>query len=391
MARFTSFGRRVRAAFRRWTPAENGLRWTLAVAVAAAGATVWLGLDTSLVGSQRSESALILGAAAQAATAPRLTPPLSALLGSRPWLNTPPLRAEDLRGKVVLVNFWTYSCINSLRPLPYLRAWAEKYKDRGLVVVGVHTPEFGFEKDLANVRRNTAAQGVGYPVVLDSDYEIWRAFDNNAWPAFYFIGADGKVRRQVLGEGGYDKSERLIQQLLAEAGRAPVPSGLVAARGAGVQAAPDERDLGSPETYVGYGQATSFASPGGMKRDKPNLYRTAPAPPLNYWSLGGDWTVGREFATADAPSARIAFRFHARDLHLVMGPASRDHPIRFRVTIDGKPPGADHGVDVDAEGFGRLQEPRMYQLVRQARPVTDRTFQIEFLEAGARAYVFTFG
>jgi thiol-disulfide isomerase/thioredoxin len=330
-------------------------------------------------------------APAFAAPARTLPSPLSSVLGARQWLNTPPLRAQDLRGKVVLVNFWTYSCINSLRPLPYVRTWAEKYKDRGLVVIGVHTPEFGFEKDVGNITRANAALGVRYPVAVDSDRRIWDAFNNQAWPGFYFIGADGRVRRQMLGEGGYDKSERLLQQLLTEARGAPVADRIVAVTGQGPQAAPDAPNLRSPETYVGYAQAEDFASPGGLKFDVRNAYRTPPSLPINHWSLAGPWTVGGEFATLNGPPGAISYRFHARDLHLVMGPSSRERPIRYRVTIDGAPPGADHGFDVDAAGRGLIREPRMYQLVRQKRAVADRTFKIEFLDPGVRAYVFTFG
>jgi thiol-disulfide isomerase/thioredoxin len=325
------------------------------------------------------------------APARTLPSPLSSVLGAHQWLNTPPLRAQDLRGKVVLVNFWTYSCINSLRPLPYVRTWAEKYKDRGLVVIGVHTPEFGFEKDVGNITRANAALGVAYPVAVDSDHRIWNALGNQAWPGFYFIGADGRVRRQKLGEGGYDQSERLLQQLLSEARRAPVTDRITPVAGQGPQAAPDDRNLRSPETYVGYAQAADFASPGGLKFDVRSNYQTRPAIPINHWSLAGAWTVGSEFATSNAPSGAISYRFHARDLHLVMGPAARGRPIRYRVTIDGAPPGADHGFDVDAAGRGVVQEPRMYQLVRQKRAVADRTFKIEFLDPGVRAYVFTFG
>ncbi len=328
---------------------------------------------------------------AHAAPARGLPPPLNSVLGARQCQNTPPLRAEDLRGKVVLVNIWTYSCINSLRPLPYVRAWAAKYKDRGLVVIGVHTPEFGFEKDAGNIARANAALGVAYPVAVDSDRRIWGAFGNQAWPGFYFIGADGRVRRQKLGEGGYDQSERLIQQLLSEARRTPVADPIVAVAGQGPQAAPDDRDLRSPETYVGYDQAADFASPGGLKFDVRSTYRTPPALTVNHWSLAGAWTVGGEFATLNAATGSISYRFHARDLHLVLGPAARGRPVRFRVTIDGAAPGADHGFDVDAAGRGSVQEPRMYQLVRQKRPVADRTFRIEFLDPGVRAYVFTFG
>ena len=320
-----------------------------------------------------------------------LSDPERALLGAGQWLNTTPLRADDFRGRVVLVNFWTYSCINSLRALPYVRAWAAKYKDRGLVVIGVHTPEFGFEKDVDNVRRANAALGVSYPVVLDSDYAIWQAFGNEAWPAVYFIDADGRVRGRVLGEGGYDQSERLIQQLLSEAHGAPVGGGIAPVVGSGPEAAPDLKDLRSEETYVGYAKASNFVSTEGVGHDVQRLYRAAPALQLNQWSLAGLWTVGGEFATLNNAPGAIRYRFHARDLHLVLALSSQGHPIRFRVTIDGAPPGADHGSDVDARGWGSVQDPRMYQLVRQKGPVADRTFEIQFLDAGVRAYVFTFG
>jgi len=330
-------------------------------------------------------------AAASSAPASELPYPERALLGAQQWLNTPPLSAQDLRGKVVLVNFWTYSCINSLRALPYVRAWAAKYKDRGLVVISVHTPEFGFETDIDNVRRANAALGVGYPVALDSDYAIWQAFGNDAWPAFYFIGADGRVRRRVLGEGGYDRSERLIQRLLAETPGAPVAGSVAPVVGAGPEAAPDLADLRSGETYIGYAKASNFASPEGLGQDAQRLYHAAPALGLNQWSLAGSWTVGGEFATLDAAPGAIRYRFHARDLNLVLGPASPGRPVRFRVTIDGAAPGANHGSDVDADGEGSVQDPRMYQLVRLRGPVADRTFEIEFIDAGVRAYVFTFG
>jgi thiol-disulfide isomerase/thioredoxin len=340
---------------------------------------------------------LVIAAALAAAVVPTVPPradgiaATGSLLGARQWLNTAPLRAEDLRGKVVLVNFWTYSCINSLRALPYVRAWAAKYKDRGLVVIGVHTPEFGFEKDVDNVRRANAALGVSYPVALDSDYAIWQAFGNEAWPAFYFIDADGRVRGRVLGEGGYDQSERLIQQLLSEAHGAPVGGGIAPVVGSGPEAAPDLKDLRSEETYVGYAKASNFVSTEGVGHDVQRLYRAAPALQLNQWSLAGLWTVGGEFATLNNAPGAIRYRFHARDLHLVLALSSQGHPIRFRVTIDGAPPGADHGSDVDARGWGSVQDPRMYQLVRQKGPVADRTFEIQFLDAGVRAYVFTFG
>jgi len=269
-----------------------------------------------------------------------LSDPERALLGAGQWLNTPPLSADDLRGKVVLVNFWTYSCINSLRALPYVRAWAAKYKDRGLVVIGVHTPEFGFEKDVDNVRRANAALGVSYPVALDSDYAIWQAFGNEAWPALYFIDADGRVRGRALGEGGYDQSERLMQQLLSEAHRAPVGSGIAPVLSSGPEAAPDLKNLRSEETYVGYAKASNFVSTEGVGQDVQRRYRAAPALQLNQWSLAGLWTVGGEFASLNNTPGAIRFRFHARDLHLVLAPSSFSHPIRFRVTINGSAPGS---------------------------------------------------
>ena len=335
----------------------------------------------------------VLGLAGAAVTSAQTGPsgPLRSLLHGRPWLNTPPLSDKNLRGKVVLVNFWTYSCINSLRPLPYVRAWASKYKDRGLVVIGVHTPEFGFEKDVANVRRALGELGVGYPVVLDSDTAIWRAFDNEAWPAFYFIGADGRVRRQVLGEGKYDESEALLQQLLSEARHGAVADKIVPIAGSGPQAAPDWPNQKSEETYVGFAKATDFASPGGLAHAQARLYRPPASLSLNSWSMTGGWTVGDEFATLTGTAGAITYRFHARDLNLVMAPPPDGRPVRFRVRVDGADPGADHGFDTDVQGRGRLQEPRLYQLVRQTRAVADRTFEIEFLDRGARAYVFTFG
>jgi thiol-disulfide isomerase/thioredoxin len=332
-----------------------------------------------------------VGPVAHAATASAPSGPLAALLSARQWLNTQPLRAADIRGKVVLVNFWTYTCINSLRALPYVREWAKKYKDRGLVVIGVQTPEFSFEKDTANVSTALVSLGVDYPVAIDNDYGIWRAFDNEAWPAFYFIGANGQVRHHVLGEGGYDDSERLIQQLLSEADGTPVANPIAAIDGTGPQAAADENDLRSEETYIGYGQARNFVSPGGADEDAPSRYRAAPMLSLDSWYLTGAWTIGSEFAALNEAPGGIAYRFHARDLHLVLTAPSTEHPIRFRIKIDGAPPGADHGVDADAEGWGSVREDRMYQLVRQQRPVADRTFEIEFFDAGVRAYVFTFG
>jgi thiol-disulfide isomerase/thioredoxin len=360
----------------------------MAAAAAASLGAGWLAYSAWSSGRGSPDVALgaLFAAPALAASYPKRE-----LHGAKPWLNTAPLRAEDLKGKVVLVNFWTYSCINSLRPLPYVRAWAEKYKDRGLVVIGVHTPEFGFEKDLANVRTANAALGVDYPVVLDSDYAIWNAFGNQAWPGFYFIGADGRVRRQKLGEGDYDESERLIQKLLAEARRSPVSDSIAPIPGSGPQAAPDWEHIASPETYVGHDKARGFVSTPAIRKDHAVLYQPPGGLPLNHWSLTGVWRVGGEFATLEGATGAIAYRFHARDLNFVLAPPADGRTIRFRVRIDGAAPGADHGFDTDAEGSGQIVEPRMYQLVRQSRPVADRSFEIEFLDPGVRAYVLTFG
>ena len=310
--------------------------------------------------------------------------------GAVTWINSPPLTMAQLKGKVVVVDFWTYSCINCLRSVPYVRAWAEKYKDRDLVVIGVHAPEFAFEKNVGNVKKAVADLKIGYPVAVDNDYAIWRAFNNQFWPAHYFIDATGKIRFHHFGEGDYDQSERVIQQLLAEAGKAKVEGGLVSVNATGAQQASDAKDVGSPETYLGYARAENFASQGGAVRDARHAYAIGPLA-LNNWGLSGDWTIGAEQAELNAPGGRILYRFHARDLHLVLGPASGGGKVRFRVTIDGKPPGADHGMDIDANGNGVVTGQRLYQLIRQTGAVGDRTFEIQFLDAGARAYAFTFG
>jgi thiol-disulfide isomerase/thioredoxin len=307
------------------------------------------------------------------------------------WLNSEPLSSDGLRGRVVLVDFWTYTCINWRRTAPYLRAWAQKYKDQGLVVIGVHTPEFGFEKDLDNVRRHAKEQNVDYPIAVDSDYGIWRAFDNRYWPALYFIDAQGRVRHHVFGEGEYERSEQIIQQLLAEAGH-PVPDrGVVTVDARGAEAAADWANLRSPETYVGYGRAERFASSGREVFDRAHVYAAPARLGANNWALAGDWTIKRDLAVANKASAKLTYRFHARDLHLVMGPAMRATPVRFRVLIDGQPPGASHGLDIDEEGYGTLDQPRMYQLIRQPTPISDREFEVEFLDAGAEVFSFTFG
>jgi thiol-disulfide isomerase/thioredoxin len=325
------------------------------------------------------------------AAEPVLSPQLHALLGASQWLNGPPPQPQSVSGKVVLVNFWTFSCINCLRVLPHLREWAAKYKEQGLVVVGVQTPEFAFEKNLGNISNAIADLEVRYPVAVDNDFRIWNAFENDAWPALYFIGPNGKIRDRVLGEGDYEGSEREIQQLLSEAAGTHVASSIVEVNANGPEAAADTRDLGSPETYVGYSQSMRFASPGVIFENAPKLYSPVAKLSLNRWTLTGVWSIDSEFAALTAPNGRITYRFHARDLHMVLGNSSQGRPIRFRVTIDGAPPGVNHGSDVDTDGWGVLNEDRLYQLVRQAGPVLDRTFEIEFLDSGVRAYAFTFG
>jgi len=306
------------------------------------------------------------------------------------WINSPRLTAADLRGKVVLIDFWTYTCINWRRTLPYLRAWADRYRDQGLVVIGVHTPEFGFERDLDNIRRETRAQDIGYPVAVDSEYAIWNAFDNHYWPALYFVDSQGRIRHHQFGEGDYDQLERVIRQLLIEAGRdVPEPVGVVAGRGAETEA--DWKRLKSPETYLGHGRSGNFASPEIEFLNRPRDYSTPERLRLNYWGLGGNWTLSNQSSRSNASGARVTFRFHARDVHLVMGPARPGAAVRFRVSIVGLPPGDARGVDIDDQGNGTLDVQRMYTLIRQPGAVGDRTFEIEFFDAGAEVFVFTFG
>ncbi|MGC4030048.1 MAG: cytochrome c biogenesis protein DipZ [Steroidobacteraceae bacterium] len=435
-------GGRVFAALKSSLPATEGLRRALGALVLVSAIAILLGFDTgvlarlSTASTNRIEQALLdrtgsghaaapnamsamtenagnsnsmmmmsektgnsmmmmNGGAKGAAAAASELPPEAAnarpsLEGGGPWINSAPLHLEALKGKVVLIDFWTYSCINCLRALPYVKAWSQKYRDAGLVVIGVHTPEFAFERLEANVRRATRDLSIDYPVVLDNSYAIWRAFDNHYWPAHYFIDATGKLRHAHFGEGDYDGSERMIQRLLAEAGAAAASSSLVDVRATGAAAAPDEANILSPETYVGYKRAENFVSPGGMKHDSAGNYVDGD-PRLNEWGLAGQWTVGEESATTAAPGARIVYVFHARDLHLVLGPSEAGQHIRFRVTLDGKPPGKNAGVDVDADGYGTIDNQRLYQLIRQSGPVADHRFQIEFLGAGAQAYAFTFG
>jgi len=310
--------------------------------------------------------------------------------GTIEWLNSPPLTAAGLRGKVVVIDFWTYTCINWLRPLPYVRAWAEKYKNQGLVVIGVHTPEFPFEKNLDNVRRAAKDMKVDYPIAVDSNYAVWRAFKNEYWPALYIVDAQGHIRHHHFGEGEYEQSERVIQQLLSEAGNRDVDRGLVSVDARGAEVAADWGSLKSPENYVGYERTENFASRGAVL-DKPHAYVAPARLKLNDWALSGDWTVEKGLTLLNKPNGRIAYRFHARDLHLVMGPAAPGASVRFRVLIDGQPPGAARGVDVDDQGNGTVTEQRLYQLIRQPKAVADRTFEIEFLESGVQAFAFTFG
>jgi thiol-disulfide isomerase/thioredoxin len=308
------------------------------------------------------------------------------------WLNSQPLTAASLRGKVVLVQFWTYTCINWLRTLPYVRAWDKKYKDQGLVVIGVHTPEFEFEKNVDNVRRAAKYMRVDYPIAIDSDHAIWRAFKNEYWPALYFVDAKGRIRHHQFGEGEYDQSEKIIQQLLAEAGVGGVGQELVSVDARGAEAAADWGSLKSPENYLGYERTENFASPGGAQLDKHHDYVTPAQLKLNQWALSGDWTIGKQATLLNKADGRIAYRFHARDLHLVMGPAAaRGTSVRFRLALDGQQPGTAHGIDVDTEGNGTVTEQRMYQLIRQPKPIAERRFEIEFLDSGVEAFAFTFG
>ena len=312
--------------------------------------------------------------------------------GATLWLNSPPLTPEALRGKVVMVDFWTYSCINCLRALPYVESWYQKYKDHGLVVIGVHAPEFAFEKDPANVRRAVADLKITYPVALDNDYAIWQAFNNQYWPAHYFIDATGRIRGHHFGEGNYDESEQTIRKLLTDAGQSDLPpAGMGTVKAVGVQAPPDEAHDQSPETYVGYRRAENFASPGGFVQDQPHVYSAPGALKLNQWALGGSWNIDPEKGVLGAAPGKIVFKFYARDLHLVLGPGSDGKPVRFRVLLDGAAPGANHGADTDSNGTGTIDRQRLYQLIRQSAEVGEHVFSIEFLDPGVQAYAFTFG
>jgi thiol-disulfide isomerase/thioredoxin len=309
---------------------------------------------------------------------------MPSLGGATEWLNSEPLGPAELQGHVVLVNFWTLTCINWLRQEPYVRAWSQGYRNDGLVVIGVHTPEFSFEHDIDGVRRATKERAIDYPVAVDNGYEIWSAFDNHYWPALYFVDTDGVVRDQHFGEGRYEESERVIQRLLG------VERELVPVEGLGVEAEADWDHLRTPETYLGYGRSEHFASPDGAAFDERRAYQLSERLRIGHWALAGEWTIGRENVVLDQAGGSIAFRFHARDAHLVLSGAARE-PIPFRVLLDGEAPGPSHGVDVDEDGNGILRDGRLYQLVRQHDAVRERTLEITFLEPGAEAYVFTFG
>ncbi|MFA5956403.1 cytochrome c biogenesis protein DipZ [Hyphomicrobium sp.] len=402
-------GGRVFAAMKRSLGVGEWVRRGVGVLVLVAAGAIALGADTgaltrlSLASTATIEQRLVDAFGGHGAMSDNLKtadatedegnlpvegkmPPLD---GAVEWLNSPPLTREALKGKVVLIDFWTYSCINCLRALPYVEAWAEKYKDQGLVVIGVHAPEFAFEKNIANVKRAVTDLGITYPVAIDNNYAIWRAFKNEYWPAHYFIDAEGNIRHHHFGEGSYDRSERVIQKLLTEAGHKNVATGVVSVSGSGIEAGASST-VKSPETYVGYRRAENFVSPGGAVHDTSHDYSGAPAE-LNDWALGGNWTITPEHATLNVANGNIGYKFHARDLHLVLGPGPDGKPVRFKVTIDGKAPGDSHGADTDINGNGTVTTQKLYQLVRQAGPVTDRVFTIEFLDPGVQAFAFTFG
>ena len=402
-------GGRVFAALKRSLGAEVWIRSALGVAVLAGVAAIALGLDRglltqiSLASTSGVEQSLIdrFHPNTQSQEDPPKNPgsydddvrhcrralrpdrrPCRIFSGAVAWKSTPrPLNRDQLKGHVVLVDFWTYSCINCLRSIPYVRAWAEKYKDSGLIVLGVHTPEFAFEKDVDNVKRAVSELKIAYPVALDNDYKIWKAFSNSYWPADYLIDAEGRVRHHHYGEGKYDESEQQIQELLKEHNPQLSVNGLVKVAATGAEAAPDS-DVESPETYIGYDRGDSFLSPGGFKQDVAHVYSIPKHLELNQWGLAGNWTDHAQVATLDSARGKIVFRFHARDVHLVLGPPPGGKPVRFQVKIDGQAPGASHGVDTDAQGEGKITHHRLYQLIRQQDPIEDHTFEIEFLDPG---------
>lgn len=396
-------GGKLFAAMKRSLGAGEWIRRALGVLVLAGVAAIALGLDTGLLTqlSTASTNSIEQSLLQKVGLARKTTSTavagsdlpvegnLPELTGATLWLNSPPLTREQLRGKVVLVDFWTYSCINCLRALPYVKAWAEKYKSHGLVVIGVHAPEFAFEKDPANVRRAVSDLGVTYPVALDNSLTIWQAFNNQYWPAHYFIDAEGRIRHHHFGEGEYDRSESVIRQLLAEAGRKNLPGGVVDPRAQGAQAAAATTAQTSPETYLGYGRGANFAS-GNVHTDESTAYETAFPLRPNQWGLTGRWTVGEQMSKLDQAGGKITFRFHARDVHLVLAPGTGGKPVRFKVMLDGQPPRDGHGVDSAADGSGTVTQERLYQLIRLRAP-GDHTFTIEFADPGVQAFAFTFG
>jgi len=397
-------GGKVFALMKRSLGAGEWVRRVLGVLVLASVAAIALGLDTglltrvSLASTGGIEQKLINAVRPAPAPEPALKAgaplpvegDMPSLAGATQWLNSAPLTTESLRGKVVLVDFWTYSCINCIRSLPYVRGWADKYKDHGLVVIGVHSPEFAFEKDPANVAKAVKDLGVDYPVALDNSYAIWQGFHNEYWPAHYFVDAQGQIRHHHFGEGGYAESEDLLRQLLTEAGQKNLPGGYVSGDQQGVEAAASRSAAMSPETYIGYARALNFAG-GKVAHDDVGDYSAPSTLASDQWSLDGRWTVHAENAQLEKAGGRIVYRFRGRDLHLVLGPGSAGKAVRFRVRIDGKAPGADHGMDTDADGNGVVNAQRLYQLVRQSSGSGERLFEIEFLDAGVQAYAFTFG
>jgi cytochrome c biogenesis protein CcdA/thiol-disulfide isomerase/thioredoxin len=403
-------GNKVFSAMKKSLGAEEWIRRGLGVAVLVGVVAIALGWDTgilrrlSLSSTSGLEQTLLdrfrpvayartnASTSAQPATIKLENEgPFPSLDGAVKWLNSPPLTTEQLKGKVVVIDFWTYSCINCLRSIPYVEAWSEKYKNDGLVVIGVHTPEFAFEKDVSNVAKSLTDLKITYPIAVDSNYAIWKAFNNNYWPAHYFIDANGIIRYHHFGEGKYDESEEVIQQLLREKNAELKTSGLVQVAAAGSQAAPDFKNDASPETYVGYSRQQNYVSPETIRHDSAQVYSAPARLRVNQWGLAGNWIVSDEHAVLVAAPGKVIFRFHARDLHLVLGPGKNGKPVRFRVRIDDAIPGEDHGVDTDAQGAGVVKEYRLYQLVRQKGPVEDRTFEIEFLDPGVQAFAFTFG
>jgi cytochrome c biogenesis protein CcdA/thiol-disulfide isomerase/thioredoxin len=394
----TLAGGRVFKALKKSLGAGEWVRRALGVAVLIAVVAIALGWDSGLLtrlsyaSTNRLEQSLIRLINPHPAQGVAMEAELPSLDGATSWLNSPPLTPQVLRGKVVVVDFWTYSCINCLRSLPFVRAWYEKYKDHGLLVIGVHTPEFGFEKNAENVRRAVLDLGISYPVALDNNYSLWRAFNNQYWPAHYFVDATGRIRGHHFGEGDYDASEQTIRQLLTQAGYANLPPpGSATQTASGVEAAADMAHDQSPETYIGYQRAQSFSSPGGAVPDRPHNYQAPASLALNQWALAGTWTVNSEMAVLGTAPGEISFRFFARDLHLVLGPGADGKPVRFRVQLDGAAPGASHGTDTDAAGAGVVTEQRLYQLIRQSGDVGEHVFSIEFPDGNVQAYAFTFG